>query len=74
MTVTFEQLQALADLFADAEAIVELYWDTDNGRRLSASLERARTAFPRLQEEPHQLTCPAHSMELQSALKPSNKN
>lgn len=74
MNVNLEQLRALADLFVDAEALVELYWDTDNGQRLSSSLERARTAFPRLREELNELTCPAHSVELQPALKPSNKN
>jgi hypothetical protein len=68
MNVDLEQLQALTDLFADAEAIVELYWDTDNGQRLSTSLERARIAFPRVSE---QLLRPAHGTQVQSTLKPS---
>jgi hypothetical protein len=41
MNVNLEQLQTLTALFADAEAVVELYWDTANGQRLSGSLERA---------------------------------
>jgi len=74
MDVNLEQLRALVDLFADAEAIVELYWDTDNGKRLSSSLERARTAFPRLPEELHESTCPAHSPGPQPTRKPSPRD
>src|SRR5262249_15462680 len=57
MNVNLEQLQALTALFADAEAVVELYWDTGNGQRLSGSLERARMAFPRVSDQLHELTC-----------------
>jgi hypothetical protein len=74
MNVNVEQLKALSDLFDDAAAVVELYWDTDNGQRLSTSLERARLAFPRVREQLHELACPIHDAQIQSVPKASNKN
>ena len=74
MNLNLEQLQALADLFADAEAVIELYWDTNNGQRLSSSLERARMAFPRVREQLHELTCTTHGAQVQFRRNPSNKD
>ncbi len=49
MKLTVRQRRSLAELFADAERIVELYWDTSNGQQLSRSLESARLAFAGLE-------------------------
>lgn len=49
MKLTVRQLRSLATLFEDAERIVELYWDTNNGQQLSRSLESARLAFAGLE-------------------------
>jgi hypothetical protein len=51
MNLSSQQTQALANIFRNAEAMVELYWDTDNGEKLSRSLESARSAFPDLTEQ-----------------------
>src|SRR5216683_3044644 len=51
MNLSSQQTQALAKIFRHAEAMVELYWDTDNGEKLSRSLESARSAFPDLKEQ-----------------------
>jgi hypothetical protein len=51
MNLSSQQMQALANIFQNAEAMVELYWDTDNGEQLSRSLESARSAFPGLMEQ-----------------------
>jgi hypothetical protein len=69
MNVNVEQLKALSDLFDDAEAVVELYWDTDNGQRLSTSLEHARLAFLRVREQLQEPACPVHDAQLQSTPK-----
>ncbi len=45
MKLTVRQRRSLAKLFEDAERMVELYWDTNNGQELSRSLESARLAF-----------------------------
>lgn len=45
MKLTLLQRRSLAKLFEDAERIVELYWDTNNGQELSRSLESARLVF-----------------------------
>ncbi len=49
MKLTVRQRRSLAKLFEDAERIVELYWDTNNGQELSRSLESARLAFSGLE-------------------------
>ena len=51
MNLSLQQTQALANIFRSAEAMVELYGDTDNGEKLSRSLESARRAFPDLTEQ-----------------------
>jgi hypothetical protein len=51
MNLSSQQTQALANIFKHAEAMVELYWDTDNGEKLSRSLESARSAFPGLKDQ-----------------------
>jgi hypothetical protein len=51
MNLSLQQTQALANIFRNAEAMVELYGDTDNGEKLSRSLERVRSAFPVLTEQ-----------------------
>lgn len=45
MKLTILQRQSLAKLFEDAQRVVELYWDTNNGQALSRSLESVRLAF-----------------------------
>lgn len=52
MKLTVCQRRSLAKLFEDAEHIVELYWDTNNGQELSRSLESARLAFAALESIP----------------------
>jgi hypothetical protein len=51
MNLSSQQTQALANIFRHVEAMVELYWDTDYGEKLSRSLESARSAFPDLTEQ-----------------------
>lgn len=45
MNLTVEQMRSLANLIENAETMVELYWDTDNGHKLSRSLQSVRVAF-----------------------------
>lgn len=45
MTLQKQQMQSLSKLIEDAETMVELYWDTENGQKLSRSLKAARAAF-----------------------------
>jgi hypothetical protein len=49
MKLSVQQQRCLANLFECVERMVELYWDTDNGRNLSRSLESARAAFAGLE-------------------------
>ncbi len=49
MKLTVRQRRSLAKLFEDAERIVELSWDTNNGQQLSRSLESVRLAFAGLE-------------------------
>lgn len=45
MNLTVEQIKALSQLIESVEAMIELYWDTENGARLSKVLQEGRTAF-----------------------------
>ena len=45
MNLTVLQIQALSMLVRNVETMIELYWDTENGARLSQSLQKLRTAF-----------------------------
>ena len=45
MNLTVLQMQALSMLVRNVEAMIELYWDTENGARLRRSLREFRTAF-----------------------------
>src|SRR5258708_23158154 len=51
MNLSSQQTQAWANIFRRAEAMVELYWDTDSGEKLSRSLVSARSAFPDLKDQ-----------------------
>ena len=44
MNLTVLQMQALARLLQKVEMMVELYWDTENGDKLSQSLQAFRAA------------------------------
>ena len=44
MTLTVLQIQALSMLVRNVETMIELYWDTENGARLSQSLRIFRAA------------------------------
>src|ERR1700694_539343 len=57
-----QQQRALADLFEGAERMVELYWDTDTGKRLSRSQGAARDAFRSAQRQVSD-TAPVQSTE-----------
>lgn len=45
MNLTILQIQALSMLVRNVETMIELYWDTENGARLSESLRMYRVAF-----------------------------
>src|SRR5512146_2970234 len=45
MNLTVLEIQALSMLVKDVETMIELYWDTENGARLSQSLQTFRAAF-----------------------------
>lgn len=44
MNLTVLQIQALSMLVRNVETMIELYWDTENGDRLSQSLQAFRAA------------------------------
>ena len=44
MSLTVLQIKALSMLVRNVEAMIELYWDTENGARLSQSLRIFRSA------------------------------
>ena len=44
MNLTVLQIQALSRLVRNVETMIELYWDTENGARLSQSLRIFRSA------------------------------
>ena len=44
MSLTVLQIQALSRLVRNVETMIELYWDTENGARLSQSLRIFRAA------------------------------
>ena len=44
MNLTVLEVQALSMLIRNVEAMIELYWDTENGARLSQSLRIFRAA------------------------------
>ena len=44
MNLTVLEMQALSMLIRNVEAMIELYWDTENGARLSQSLRIFRAA------------------------------
>ena len=44
MNLTVLQIKALSMLVKDVEAMIELFWDTENGARLSQSLRIFRAA------------------------------
>ena len=44
MNLTVLQIQALSRLLENAETMIELYWDTENGAKLSQSLQTFRAA------------------------------
>ena len=44
MNLTVLEIQALSMLVKDVETMIELYWDTENGARLSQSLRIFRAA------------------------------
>jgi hypothetical protein len=46
MNLTVLQIQVLCRLIENVETMVALYWDTENGARLSQSLQIFRAAFP----------------------------
>jgi hypothetical protein len=46
MNLTVLQIQALSILVRNVETMIEQYWDTENGDRLSQSLRIFRAAFP----------------------------
>lgn len=48
MNLTMLQIQVLSRLLENVESMVALYWDTENGGRLSQSLQMFRAAFPTL--------------------------
>lgn len=71
MNLTVLQIQALSRLLENVERMIELYWDTENGVKLSQSLQafrvacagislershRAKSSRPRLVVDTH---CPA---------------
>jgi hypothetical protein len=45
MNLNVLQVQALSRLIENAETMIDLYWDTDNGAELSESLQGFRAAF-----------------------------
>ena len=45
MNLTVLQIQALPRLVRNVETMIELYWDTENGAKLSQSLQAFRAAF-----------------------------
>lgn len=44
MNLTLLQIQALSRLIENVETMIELYWDTENGTKLSQSLQAFRAA------------------------------
>ncbi len=50
MNLSTQQTRSLASFIESAESMVELYWDTDNGQKLSRSLQAVRLAFDDLED------------------------
>jgi hypothetical protein len=46
MNLSVLEMQALSMLVRNVETMIELYWDTENGAKLSQSLRIFRVAFP----------------------------
>ncbi len=71
MNLTTQQMCSLASLIESAGAMVELYWDTDNGQKLSRSLEAVRLAFDDLEENTAEAVdnrCPRLIIEAQCSV------
>ena len=45
MNLNVLQIQALSTLIENVETMIELYWDTENGGKLSQSLQAFQTMF-----------------------------
>jgi hypothetical protein len=45
MNLNVLQIQSLSSLVESVETLIALYWDTDNGAKLSQSLQAFRAAF-----------------------------
>ena len=52
MQLSVQQRRTLSTLIEDAEQMVELYWDTDNGQKLRRPLDSIRIAFAGLEAFP----------------------